>query len=117
MEVADSMEVQMKLLTKELRSTLPPLYEADGDLDAPVVCKFFTPWAGWTWYAFEFDGEDEFFGLVDGLEMELGSFSLSELESINGPVGLRVERDLHYRAETKRDLFNRLGLTYLTEAK
>ncbi len=34
--------------------------------------KFFTPDAQWTWYVSEFDGEDLFFGLVIGLDIELG---------------------------------------------
>ena len=59
--------------------------------------KFFTPWTSWTWYGLEFDGDDIFFGLVDGLECELGYFSISELESIRGPGGLRIERDLYFK--------------------
>jgi Protein of unknown function (DUF2958) len=58
--------------------------------------KFFQPWGGWTWFVVEFDGDDECFGLVDGFEVELGSFSLRELESLRGPGGLRIERDLHF---------------------
>lgn len=85
----------MMLLTKELRKKLPPLGARDG-LDGPALVKFFTPWAGWTWYAAEFDGEDVFFGLVEGLDRELGYFSLRELEALRGPVGLRVERDLYW---------------------
>jgi hypothetical protein len=49
-----------------------------------------------TWYATEFDGEDLFFGLVDGLEKEFGYFSLSELESVDGPFGVGIERDLYF---------------------
>ena len=84
----------MMLLTKELRNKLPPLYSQDGKGgDAIVHVKFFTPDSSWTWYATEFDGEDTFFGLVKGLETELGYFSLSELEANRGPLGLPIERD------------------------
>ena len=70
----------MMLLTKANREALPGLYEQDGlGDDAIVHVKFFTPDSNWTWYATEFDGKDTFFGLVDGFEMELGYFSLSEL--------------------------------------
>lgn len=41
----------------------------------------------------EFDGKDTFFGLVDGVELWLGRFSLAELVCIRGPLGLAVERD------------------------
>ena len=37
-----------------------------------------------------------FYGLVEGFETEWGYFSLDELESVNGPFGLKIERDLHF---------------------
>ena len=77
-----------------------------------VVCKFFTPDADWTWYAIEGSPVDAngyydtdkpkvdflFFGLVSGLEVELGYFLLSELTSIRGRLGLPVERDLYFES-------------------
>jgi hypothetical protein len=86
-----------KLLTKEVLATLPPLYSQENVAD-PIACvKFFTPWTNWTWYATEFDGTDTFFGLVYGHEEELGYFSLAELQSIRGPGGLRIERDMYFK--------------------
>ena len=35
----------------------------------------------------------ECFGLVQGLENELGYFNLHELQALRGPAGLKVERD------------------------
>jgi hypothetical protein len=61
------------------------------------LCKFFTPDSQWTWYVLEFDGEDIFFGYIVGFEAELGYFSLSELESVRGPWGLPIERDLYFK--------------------
>lgn len=89
----------MKLLTQEIRQRLPKLYESERTKDPIVQAKFFTPWTGWTWYAIEFDGEDIFFGLVQGFEEELGYFSLSEMESIRGPMGLTIERDLYFKPQ------------------
>ena len=87
----------MKLLTKEILDKIPALYEQDGKgNDALIYVKFFTPSSNWTWYATEFDGEDTFFGLVQGHEQELGYFSLKELQSVKGPFGLGVERDMHF---------------------
>jgi hypothetical protein len=87
----------MKLLTEEIRAALPPLGSTEGKgMDARIIVKFFTPTSSWTWYATEFDGEDLFFGLVDGLEKEFGYFSLSELESVSGPLGVGIERDLYF---------------------
>ena len=95
----------MILLTKKIIKKLPRLggQEQKG-LDAVVYIKFFTPWTSWTWYATEFDGNDIFFGLVDGFEKELGYFSLSELKNIKGPFGLKIERDLYYIPTTLEKL-------------
>ena len=94
-----------ELLDKRTREKLPPLYSGEElGMEALAQVKFFTPDSSWTWYASEFDGEDIFFGLVSGFEVELGYFSLSELESIEGPVGLPIERDLYFEPKTLRDL-------------
>ncbi len=104
----------MKLLPKELREKLPPLYSQDGkDGKAVVYTKYFTPSSNWTWMATE--GEpvlDEsqnevdykFFGLVFGHERELGYFLLSELEEVRGPMGLPIERDLHWQPKTLEEI-------------
>ena len=89
----------MELLTKELRRRLPPLYANENVQDPQVICKFFLPDFSWTWYAMEFDGQDTFFGYVAGDEPELGYFSLSELTSLRGKLGLRMERDLYFKPQ------------------
>lgn len=90
----------MKMMTKEIEARFNALGRQD-HAEAVVVCKFFCPWNGWTWYATEFDAANrEFFGLVVGFETELGSFSLDELEAVRGPMGLRIERDLHWSEAT-----------------
>jgi hypothetical protein len=86
----------MKLLTQEIKKQLPALYAQEKVKDPIAYVKFFTPWAGWTWFATEYDQRDTFFGLVHGHETELGYFSLSELESVNGPFGLKIERDKYF---------------------
>lgn len=95
----------MELMPGELRAVLPPLYsqEAKG-LEASAPVKYFTPDADWSWYATEFDGEDLMFGLVSGYEVELGYFSLSELESVRGGLGLPIERDLYYQPRTLKEI-------------
>lgn len=87
----------IKLLTQELRRKLPELYSQENEADPMVICKFFTPDAGWTWYVIEFDGQDLFFGYVIGIEPELGYFTLSELSEVRGVLGLPVERDLWFK--------------------
>jgi hypothetical protein len=96
---------KMKLVTDEIKKVVPKLYsqEEKGD-EAVAYVKFFTPWSSWTWYATEFDGEDIFFGLVVGLDTELGYFSLKELSGVEGPGGLKIERDLYFTPKTLSQL-------------
>ena len=94
-----------KLLDKASRERLPALYSnEERGLDAEAQVKFFTPDSSWSWYASEFDGEDIFFGLVSGFEVELGYFSLTELESVTGPLGLPIERDLYFQPKSLKEL-------------
>lgn len=86
----------MKLLTKAVLKSLPPLYSQEKVEDPIVRVKFFDPTGSWTWYATEFDGVDTFFGLVDGHEEELGYFSLAELQAVRGRFSLGIERDMHW---------------------
>ena len=93
------------LLPDEIREKLPDIYsQEEKGMEAQAVVKFFTPDSNWTWYATEFDGEDRFFGLVVGQEIELGYFSLSELEEIRDPFHLPVERDLYFQPKTLAEL-------------
>ena len=99
--------MHIQLLTTTVRQALPPLYATEHEEDPIVQCKFFSAWTRWTWYVLEFDGKDIFFGLVDGFEIELGYFSLSELESVRGPLGIpSIERDVSFEpctlSEVKR---------------
>ncbi len=94
-----------QLMTDELRERLPGLGENEEQgLEAPALVKYFTPDGAWTWYGSEFDGDDVLFGLVVGLEIEFGYFSLSELAQVRGPLGLPVERDLYHEARSLREL-------------
>lgn len=70
-----------------------------------AVAKFFTPDSHWTWYAAEYNPATRtFWGLVHGVEIEYGCFSLDELEAVRGPWGLRVERDKFFEPTPLRGL-------------
>lgn len=95
----------MELLTKEIEQMLPQLLSQDGNPDARVYVKFFSPLHRWTWYATEYDPEQRlFFGYVEsGIDPsydELGYFSLDELQEIKLPFGLGIERDIHWNDQT-----------------
>lgn len=88
----------MNLLPKSIEKQLPELYATERNPDPIAYVKFFTPDSGWTWYATEYDPETRtFFGLVSGFEVELGYFTLDELKSVRGSLGLPVERDLYWK--------------------
>ena len=105
----------MKLLTKALEARLPKLGATE---DVPlrekrIICKFFALGTAWSWYVLEGerqpDGDVLFFGLVKGLEAELGYFSLRELEKMQLDLALGdrslgtiplVERDRYFGEHT-----------------
>jgi len=97
----------MKLLPQKIREILPVIGAQDGKGGKAVVyVKYFTPDSNWTWLAIsgepvlsESNSEIDFrfFGLVFGHEKEFGYFLLSELEEVRGPMGLPIERDMHFK--------------------
>ena len=104
----------MKLLTQEIRKGLPPLYAQDGKGGKAVAyLKLFTPDSSWTWLITEGSAitdeqgnelDFQFFGLVEGHCKELGYVMLSELESVRGPLGLPIERDLWWKPKTLEEI-------------
>jgi hypothetical protein len=106
------------LLDAETRAKLPELYSGEEKGRHACSGEVFTPDAGWTWYASEGSYVDEdgyydtdkpkvdyiMFGLVSGLEVEYGYFSLRELESVRGSLGLPIERDLYFEPKPLREL-------------
>lgn len=107
----------MELMPSSIAATIPNLYETE---DIPLAekivrLKLFTPWSRWTWFVVEYDPKRRLcWGLVVGLETEWGYFSLDELEAIQGPAGLRIERDIHFRPQAVRQLIQteRIGGRY-----
>lgn len=94
------------IITAEQRAQMlanGALSAAGNDIDPFPIVKLFTPDANATWLLTELDPEDPdiAFGLCDlGMGFpELGSVSLSEITSVRGPMGLPIERDLHFKAD------------------
>ena len=93
----------MKLMTKELEEKFPRLYSTENKKpeEIKIIAKYFHPLTNWTWYATEYDPVRRvFFGLVRGFEVEMGNFSLDEMEEIKDPSGLGIERDLYFGEHT-----------------
>jgi hypothetical protein len=94
----------MSLLTQEQREQMLANGQANAGREntedfRPVV-KLYCPWGLAIWLLTELDPEnpDIAFGLCDlGMGFpELGSVSLQELASVEGPGGLRIECDPHF---------------------
>ena len=85
------------LIPKELLDNIPNLYETEDLIDPLCHIKLFTPDSNFTWYIIESSiDEDICYGYVVGLDSELGYFSLKEIKSIRGSLGLTVERDVSF---------------------
>ena len=87
----------MKLIRKQ--DNVPQLCSQDDVRDPIVPVKLFTPWSSWTWFIIEHDPKDHLaFGYsYDSTQREcaeLGYISIAQLESITGPFGLKIERDI-----------------------
>ncbi len=109
-------EATMELITDEQRIQL--LHNGGtsrqaANFDPMPVVKLFTPDAGATWLLTELDPQDEdlAFGLCDlGMGCpELGYVRISELAELRGPLGLPVERDLHFTAMRSLSEYTRLA--------
>ena len=102
----------MELLPADVRDQLPKLYAQEKNRDPMVHVKYFTPDSSWTWYATEGQAEDDdflFFGYVIGFEREWGYFTLNELKAARGPLGLPIERDLHFTSAPLSEVLRRDG--------
>lgn len=91
---------QMKKLVANGEAT-----DAGGDGNHVPVVKFFAPWGAATWLITEVypDNHDIAFGLCDlGFGTpELGTIYLPELFALRGPLGLKIERDMHFDPKGK----------------
>lgn len=100
----------MKLMTKKIERRARRQFPSGSDMSQMVVAKFFNPAGSWSWYVMNQDPEDPdyLWGIVKGNEIEMGSFSLSELQQVRLPYGLGIERDLYFKPMKAIDVWERL---------
>jgi hypothetical protein len=94
----------MELIPKEIEATIPDLFSTESVPHPLAVIKLFDPCSRYTFFVLEArrepDGDLRLFGFCrsplgpDG--DEFGFASLRELESVRGPLGQCIERDLHF---------------------
>lgn len=102
----------MKLFTKEIDNKLFAQYSKGADLENQmVVAKIFNPYGRGTWYILNSDPEDPdyLWAIVDLFEVETGSVSRSELETIKvPPFRLPLERDMSFTPINAAELYRGL---------
>ena len=89
----------MSLIPQDIFNKIPNLYETENQEEKICYVKLFLADSNWTWYIIEIDKQDNntCFGFVDGLEQELGYFTIRELENLRGLFGLKVELDVSFK--------------------
>lgn len=102
----------MKLFTKEINDKLFAQYRLGSNLEQQVVvAKIFNPYGMGTWYLLNSDPEDPdyLWAIVDLFEVEVGSVSREDLETIRvKPFGLGLERDTTFQQMNAAELFQGL---------
>ncbi len=67
---------------------LPSINDADAKNNPPIIAKFTN--GQWNWYIIGGDkldnGDYLLYGLVDGMEKELGKFTLKEIQSVSATL-------------------------------
>ena len=101
----------MKLLTKEITKKATEQFDKGSELDDQmIVAKFFNPMGRGTWYLMNLaDDGDYAWGIVDLHEVEMGSFSMNELQSAKLPFGLGIERDMYFEPIKASELWKELN--------
>ena len=99
----------MKLLTKELLKKLPNIGDNEKNNKEHIAHVKLFGGSCFCWFISEYDPITKMcFGWVEGLENELGFFSLTELEKIKfPPFGLSIERDICFDSIPIKELMKK----------
>jgi hypothetical protein len=92
----------MKILTKEVLDAFAKQgYTGDKSAkDIKIVLKLFNPTGAGTWYLYEKEDDDIYWGYVNLGDVdcaECGTVSMQELMAYKGRFGLGIERDMHFK--------------------
>ena len=100
----------MKLMTKAIQEQAEKQYDEGSDMEQKVVAKYFDPMGSWKWFLMNKKKDDSYcWGIVKGHEVEMGSFSIDELENIKLPFGLGIERDTMFKPMKAKDVWDKLN--------
>ena len=97
-------------MTKDIKRKAQKQYIEGSNMEQKVVAKYFDPMGSWKWFLMNKKKDDSYcWGIVKGFEVEMGSFSIDELESIKLPFGLGIERDTLFEPMKAKDVWDRLN--------
>lgn len=102
----------MKLFTKDIDKKLFAQFMKGSDLSSQmVVAKIFNPYGRGTWYIINSDPNDPdyLWAIVKIIDVEVGSVSRSELETLRvPPFRLNLERDMSFTPMNAKELYDGL---------
>lgn len=102
------------MITKEIAENTP-VCGTNAELpmeEQTVTAKFFNPVGNYTWYMTEMDkDQDMAFGFVQSYmcpDGEFGAFSIKELQAIQLPFEMYIERDRHFEPMNLKELYDKV---------
>lgn len=101
----------MILFTQEIEKLAQEQYPLSNEMEKQViVAKFFNPCGQGTWYLMNQDPNDTDYcwGIVHLFDVEVGSFSKSELENVKLSFGMKIERDLYFKQVNALEMYRKL---------
>ena len=103
------MAYSSKLLSRKDQELLQSQWEYGSSFNQKAVVKLFHPLSLFTFYLVNQDPKDPDYcwAVVKGFDIEMGSVSLSELETIS-ILGIGIEKDKKFKPIPVEDLWKRL---------
>ena len=93
-------------MTKEIKEKAQKQFDDGSDMEQMVVAKYIDAMGGWKWFLMNMDKDEDYcWGIVKGHEVEMGSFSIKELQSMSP----RIQRDLYFEPVKASEIWEQLN--------
>ena len=93
-------------MTDKIAKQATEQYDKGSDMEQMVVAKYFDAMGDWKWFLMNMDKDGDYcWGIVKGHEVEMGSFSMEELKSMQP----RLQRDLYFEPVKAKDVWDALN--------
>jgi hypothetical protein len=103
--------LKIDLMTKEIEKKAQAQFKLADDMNQLVVVKLFIPIiSDWKWYIMNQNPENPeyLWGIVKGIDVEMGSMRLSELERMVFTCGINIQRDIAFNPIPAIEVWNKL---------